>query len=81
MCTKQVCIYPWDSFMVASRHLCCPLRDVHCRDFYTARGNFHSKEVKCTFCTFYKHVAAQHLRVQHEIAAISAVFVLLNLFN
>lgn len=82
MCTTQVCLYPWDnSLTLASRHLCCLLRHVHCRDFYIARGNFHSEEVKCTFCTFYKHAAALQLRVQHEIAGISAAFVLLKLFN
>lgn len=81
MCAKQVCIYPWHSLVLASRHLCCPLRDVHCRDFHIARGNFHSKEVKCTFCTFDKQLAALHLRILHEIAAISAFSVLLNLFN
>lgn len=49
--------------------------------FSVARGNFHSKEVKCTFCTFYKQAAALHLCVQHETAAISALSVLLNPFN
>ena len=55
--TRGVCLSLGLTLSVSIKKFkCSPLIYVHCRDFYAASGNFNWKKVKCTFCTFYKHV-------------------------